>query len=157
MNTPPSRQSGAAVAHAGVGAWLNVRDWTFEQRVVGFIGVSILVRLVVAANVPLAFDEALYWRYSKHLAAGFLDHPFTNPLMIRLGTSIFGDTPLGARFFAVLLAIPSSWAVWRAGASLFGSERLGATAASLRFSFCKPSPMPPRNNVRRLYRPWPRR
>ena len=105
--------------------------WTgsYEQLVIVAIAVSIVVRLVCAALVPLAFDEALYWRYSKHLAAGFLDHPAMNPLMIRLGTSLFGDTPLGARFFAVLLAVPATWALWRAGASLFNSERLGATAA----------------------------
>lgn len=111
------------------GSVLPYSGWSYGQCVAAFIGVSVLVRLVVAANVPLAFDEALYWRYSKHLAAGYLDHPFMNPLMIRAGTLIFGDTPLGVRFFAVLFGLPASWAVWRAGANLFGNERLGATAA----------------------------
>jgi 4-amino-4-deoxy-L-arabinose transferase-like glycosyltransferase len=102
---------------------------SFAQFVAVFIAVSVLVRLVIAATVPLAFDEALYWRYSRHLAAGFLDHPFMNPLMIRAGTFVFGDTPLGVRFFAVLFGVPASWAVWRAGTTLFNNERVGATAA----------------------------
>jgi 4-amino-4-deoxy-L-arabinose transferase-like glycosyltransferase len=89
----------------------------------------VIVRLVVASQVPLAFDEALYWRWSQHLALGNLDHPPMTPLLIRAGTMIFGDTPLGVRAMIVLLNIPVSWAIWRAAAILFENERIGATAA----------------------------
>lgn len=34
-----------------------------------------LFQMVVAANFELAFDEAYYWLYSKHLAWGYFDHP----------------------------------------------------------------------------------
>ena len=68
-------------------------------------------------------------RYSRYLAPGYLDHPAMNPLLIRLGTMMFGETPFGIRVFAVLTALPASWAVWRAGALLSGTERTGATAA----------------------------
>src|SRR5258706_7821256 len=84
-------------------------------------------RLVVAANAPLAPDEALYWRYSKHLAPGFMDHPFMNPLMIRIGTTLFGDTPLGVRMISVLSSLPASWAVWRAAGSLFRDKTIAMT------------------------------
>jgi len=87
------------------------------------------VKLVVAATTPLAFDEALYWRYSRHLAAGYIDHPFINPLMIRLGVAVFGDTPLGVRLFAVLSALPATWAVWRTSSTLFCDNRLAAVTA----------------------------
>jgi 4-amino-4-deoxy-L-arabinose transferase-like glycosyltransferase len=89
----------------------------------------IIARLVVASLVPLAFDEALYWRWSQHLAFGNLDHPPMTPLLIRAGTAIFGDTPFGVRVMVVLLSIPASMSVWRAAARLFVSERIGATAA----------------------------
>ena len=112
---------------ASFGKWSSA--WSYEHVVVVTILASMLVRIICAANVPLAFDEALYWRYSKHLAAGFLDHPAMNPLMIRMGTSLFGDTPLGARFFAIVLGLPASWAVWRSAAILFDNNRIGATAA----------------------------
>ena len=89
----------------------------------------VLIRLIVAAKVPLAFDEALYWRWSQHLAAGYLDHPPMNPLLIRLGTALFGNDPFGVRVLSVLSGLPATWAVWRAGTILFRDERVGATAA----------------------------
>ena len=93
-----------------------------------FLAGLTLVKLAVAAWTPLASDEVLYWRYSKHLAAGFIDHPFMNPMMIRLGTSLLGDTPLGVRLMAVLLSVPASWAVWRAALALFADAALARTA-----------------------------
>ena len=103
--------------------------WTYE-RIVGLAILGLIfVRLLCAANMPLATDEVLYWRYSTHLAPGFLDHPGMNPFLIRMGTTLLGDTPLGVRFFPVLLGLPASWAVWRAAAILFRDARTGATAA----------------------------
>ena len=97
---------------------------------VGFgLLVLLLVRLAVAARMPLAFDEAYYWLWSEHLAAGYYDHPPMVALVIRLGTSIGGDSELGVRIVSVLLAIPATWAVWRAAKILLGDERLSATAA----------------------------
>ena len=86
---------------------------------------------MVAALAPIAFDEALYWRYSRHLAAGFIDHPFMNPLMIHIGTRLFGDTPLGVRFMAVVLSLVATAAVWRAARLLLEDVRAAATATLL--------------------------
>jgi 4-amino-4-deoxy-L-arabinose transferase-like glycosyltransferase len=99
------------------------------RAVIALILLLTVCKFVVAALTPLAFDEALYWRYSKHLAAGFIDHPFMNPLMIRIGTSLFGDDPFGVRFMAIGLGLPASWAVWRAAEALIPIEDIGATAA----------------------------
>ncbi len=89
----------------------------------------VVTRIAVAAAAPLTFDEAYYWRLSQHLAGGYLDHPPMFAVIIRLGTLIAGDTALGVRLVAVLLALPASFAVWRAAAILFGDGRLAATAA----------------------------
>src|SRR5436189_5444519 len=97
--------------------------------VIGIITALIAVRLVVAAFLPLAFDEAYYWRLSKHLAGGYYDHPPMVALVIRLGTLIAGDSELGVRLVAVLLGLPATWAVWRTASILFGHERLAAGAA----------------------------
>ena len=56
-----------------------------------------LVRLVVAATVPLAPDEAYYWVWSHHLQPGYLDAPPMVAIWVRLGTLIAGQTPLGVR------------------------------------------------------------
>jgi len=101
----------------------------YEFAVVVTILVLIGVRLACAAATPLSFDESLYWLWSKHIAGGYYDHPPINPILIRLGTTLFGNTEFGVRLFGVLLALPASWAIWRAGAILFSDERVGATAA----------------------------
>ena len=88
----------------------------------------VALRLVAAAFTPLTFDEAYYWMWSKHLAGGYYDHPPGVALVIRLGTMIAGDTELGVRLVSILLALPMSWAVYRAAAILFGGHRLAATA-----------------------------
>lgn len=61
-----------------------------------------LVRLAVAAVTPLFPDEAYYWQWSRHLADGYFDHPPAIAWLIRAGTSVVGDTPLGIRLGAVL-------------------------------------------------------
>ena len=91
----------------------------------------VALRLVAAAWTPLTFDEAYYWMWSKHLAGGYYDHPPMVALVIRLGTMIAGDTELGVRLVAILLALPMSWAVYRTAAILFGGSRVGSTATIL--------------------------
>ena len=62
-----------------------------------------VLRLVVAAFTPLFPDETYYWEYSRHLAPGYYDHPPLVAWAVRLGTTLFGNTPLGVRFGPVLL------------------------------------------------------
>jgi 4-amino-4-deoxy-L-arabinose transferase-like glycosyltransferase len=106
-----------------------------EVRLVRNTALTILalvaLRLVAAAWTPLTFDEAYYWMWSKHLAFGYYDHPPGVALVIRLGTMIAGDTELGVRLLSILLAIPMSFAVYRAASILFGGIRVAATAAIL--------------------------
>ena len=89
----------------------------------------VFVRLCVAWAIPLASDEAYYWLWSRHLAAGYYDHPPMVALLIRLGTAVFGDTPFGIRVLSVLLGLLATWAVWRATVALYADDRLGALAA----------------------------
>jgi 4-amino-4-deoxy-L-arabinose transferase-like glycosyltransferase len=101
----------------------------YALTIIATILVLVGVRLGCAAITPLSFDESLYWLWSKHIAGGYYDHPPVNPILIRLGTTLFGNTEFGVRAFGVLLALPASWAVWRSGAILFDDEKVGATAA----------------------------
>ena len=95
-----------------------------EARLVRNTALTILalvaLRLVAAAFTPMTFDEAYYWTWSKHLAGGYYDHPPMVAFVIRLGTMIAGDTEFGVRLVSILLALPMSWAVYRAAAILFG-------------------------------------
>ena len=62
-----------------------------------------VVRLVVAANLPLLEDEAYYWTWSTRLAAGYYDHPPAIAWIIAAGTAVFGKTALGVRSVGILL------------------------------------------------------
>jgi len=86
------------------------------------------LRLVAAALLPLSADEAYYWLWSRHLAAGYFDHPPAIAFAIRAGTSLFGDTAFGVRAAGVLLSVVASWFVWRTGSILTRDEKTGALA-----------------------------
>jgi 4-amino-4-deoxy-L-arabinose transferase-like glycosyltransferase len=86
------------------------------------------LRLVAGAVLPLTSDEAYYWLWSRHLAAGYYDHPPAIAFLIRAGTVLFGDTALGVRLGGILLSFAATWFVWRTGALLI-SEKAAALAA----------------------------
>ncbi len=67
------------------------------------LGLAGVLRLVMAAIVPIVPDEAYYWEWSRHLAAGYFDHPAAIAVLIRAGTLIAGNTPFGVRCVAVLV------------------------------------------------------
>jgi len=102
---------------------------------ISFVGVVVLLllRAILAAELPLSADEAYYWLWSKHLAAGYFDHPPAIAWLIRAGTMMFGDTPFGVRFAGIVLSLPASWFVWRA-AGLIVQDRDRAALAALFFN-----------------------
>ena len=66
-----------------------------------------LVRLLFAALLPLFPDETYYWDWSRHLAAGYFDHPPAIAYLIDAGTAVAvrvgaGPSPFAIRFFPVL-------------------------------------------------------
>jgi len=95
------------------------------------ITLAALLRLVFAAAIPLLPDEAYYWTWSRHLAAGYFDHPPMLALLIRSGTVLLapagiGDSPLAVRIGAVA-------AGWIASVATIGiARRLAGDAAALR-------------------------
>lgn len=91
----------------------------------------IVIRGVAAALLPLTADEAYYWLWSRHLAAGYFDHPPMIAWLIKVGTMLFGDTPFGVRIAGVVLSLPASWFVWRAAAEILKDEDRAAFAALL--------------------------
>lgn len=88
-----------------------------------------VLRLAVAASVPLAPDEAYYWIWSRALATGYPDHPPMVALWIRLGTSIAGDTPLGIRLVGPLSVAIASLLLADAGNLLLRNRNAGLRAA----------------------------
>ena len=93
------------------------------------LAIAVGARLVAAALVPLAPDETYYWEWSRHLAAGYLDHPPVIALLVRLGAALLGATPMGVRMGCVLAGALASLVLVRIAGSLAGDRaRLRAAA-----------------------------
>ncbi|MDP3077804.1 glycosyltransferase family 39 protein [Bradyrhizobium sp.] len=110
---------------------MSANDARLARNTVLTVLALVALRLAAAGWTPLTFDEAYYWMWSKHLAGGYYDHPPAVAYVIRAGTMIAGDTELGVRLASILLALPMSFAVYRAAAILFGGVRVAATATIL--------------------------
>src|SRR5205823_13509102 len=94
--------------------------------VAGVLIAGALVRFLFAGLIPLFGDEAYYWEWSRHLAAGYFDHPPGLPLLVRAGTTLLGTVTLGVR----LLPVAAGLVAGMATAAVAG--RLGGASAAVR-------------------------
>lgn len=95
-----------------------------SRLAIGLILVASVVRIALAASIPLFPDETYYWDWSRNLAAGYFDHPPAIALLIRAGTTLLGTTALGVRLGAILAGAVASLAI------VVTSWRLGSDATS---------------------------
>lgn len=89
-----------------------------------------VVRMAVAAVLPVSPDEAYYWVWSRYLQGGYLDHPPMVALWIRLGTLLWPGA-LGVRCLAPLSAALGSVVLYRTAEDLFPRRQAGIAAAAL--------------------------
>lgn len=73
------------------------------RKALAIVGAAAVLRLIVAALIPLFPDETYYWEWSRHLAAGYFDHPAGIALLVRAGTALAAFTGVGPSAFAVRL------------------------------------------------------
>lgn len=104
-----------------------------ERRIFAALALLFALRLIAGAVLPLSADEAYYWLWSKHLAAGYFDHPPVIAWIIRAGTVVFGQTAFGVRVVGILLSFAATWLVWD-GARLLLADRKAAGWAALAFN-----------------------
>ena len=84
------------------------------QRVFwALLGCVLLIKLVIAAQLPLFVDEAFYWQEGQHLAAAYSDLPGLTAWLTRLGVTVGGDSKLALRLPFLLLATLVPWLVVR--------------------------------------------
>jgi dolichol-phosphate mannosyltransferase len=105
---------------------------------IGIIFYSVVLRLLYAGSVELLPEETYYWNYSQHLDIGYLDHPPMVAWLIRLGTTIFGQSEFGVRAGALCCGAITSLFVYRLARNLFGEAAALAAvvlAQSLPFFF----------------------
>ena len=100
----------------------------YDAQFLAALTILAALRLMAGALLPLSADEAYYWLWSRHLAAGYFDHPPAIAFVIRAGTALFGSVPFGVRAGGIFLSFVASWFVWRTGAILARNEKVGALA-----------------------------
>jgi len=89
-----------------------------------------VVKIAVAARLPLFVDEAFYWQEGRHLAAAYSDLPGLTAWLTRLGTELGGHHVLAVRAPFLLMAALLPWLVARSAAHWFGAT-VGWQAALL--------------------------
>lgn len=98
--------------------------WGMSVRgIVTLVAVLTVVRFGAAGYAGLLWDEPYYWMWSRHLSAGYYDHPPMVAYWIWAGTGILGDGPLGIRLLFVLNTAATSFVVYGIGRALF-TERI---------------------------------
>ncbi len=99
-----------------------------------FIVVITAVRIWLASRIGLAPDEAYYWQWSNTLSLTYLDHPPLLAWLIRLGTSLLGQNPLGVRIFCILIGTVGIGVTYGIGRTIHLSKpdaMVGAVLATL--------------------------
>ena len=81
-----------------------------------------LLKLLIAARLPLFVDEAFYWQEGRHLAAAYSDLPGLTAWLARLGTSLGGNHELALRLPFLVVAAALPWLVVRIAAREFDAR-----------------------------------
>lgn len=107
-----------------VSGWQSIPDRAHSVALL--IASFTLVRLLLAATLPLLPEEAYYWSWSRHLDWSYFDHPPLATYGIALTTSIFGQTSFAVKAAAVL---------WSLGWNLFWAALILDMYADRRLAF----------------------
>ena len=81
------------------------------------------IKLLVASRLPLFVDETFYWLEGQHLAPAYSDLPGLTAWLARLGVSLGGNTEIGLRLPALLIASAVPWIVVRITSREYGQTQ----------------------------------
>ncbi|MEO8439034.1 MAG: glycosyltransferase family 39 protein [Spartobacteria bacterium] len=81
-----------------------------------------IFHLAYSTHLELVGDEAYHWLWSRHPDICYLDKSPMIAWLIWAGTALFGQTVFGVRFFAVLLASGTGWAMFLLARRLFSDR-----------------------------------
>jgi 4-amino-4-deoxy-L-arabinose transferase-like glycosyltransferase len=110
--------------------WAGVWDRRIDSIAIAAIVGLIAFRFFAGAMLPIYYhDEIYYWLWSRHLAAGYYDHPPAIAFVIRAGTALFGDTAFGARSGGIALVSAATICIGRTASLLAGRREDGVRAA----------------------------
>jgi 4-amino-4-deoxy-L-arabinose transferase-like glycosyltransferase len=96
---------------------------TYRRGLIYLVTGTTLLRLVWASLVPLVPQEAYYWKYARHLALSYFDHPPLTAYIIAFFTWVGGDRILSVRLGAIALAAGLAVLLYAIVNRLFGRPR----------------------------------
>ena len=83
---------------------------------------AVLLHLFYIGSTELIMEEAYYWNYAQHMAAGYLDHPPVVALLIKLGTLLFGNNEFGVRIGALACWLITALFIYKLTRLVFNRE-----------------------------------
>ncbi len=95
----------------------------YRRLLVYLIGAATAFRLIYINLVPLVPQEAYYWKYAKHLALSYLDHPPMTAYTIAFFTWIGGDNVFFVRLGAAIFSAGSAILMYAIANRLFRDQR----------------------------------
>ena len=142
IGTPPAPADMLATRHAPAlpgrddvdrtrFAPLAIRSVSPIAAVAAALALLTMLRLALAASLPLAPDEAYYWIWSRALATGYFDHPPMVAFWIRAGIWLAGDSAFGVRLLGPFSAALGSVLLWDAADRLLPGRNAGMMAVLL--------------------------
>lgn len=97
-----------------------MRDETKARRAFIALWMAVLLlKIVLAAHLPLFVDEAFYWQEGQHLAWAYSDLPGLTAWLTRIGVDLGGTSRLALRMPFLLIAAVLPWLVYRITAREF--------------------------------------
>ena len=97
-------------------------DTRYDRWFLVLLGLSVVFRFLFAGWVQLTGDELMHWQWSRHLAAGYPEHPPLIAWTIALETYLFGSSERAIRLVSVLATTGTLALVFRLGREMFGAR-----------------------------------
>ncbi|MGC9065159.1 MAG: glycosyltransferase family 39 protein [Candidatus Ratteibacteria bacterium] len=93
----------------------------YLRRAYFLMGITFIIRLLIAAFYGLSGDEAHYYQYAMHPSLSYFDHPPLVGYAILPFLKIFGHTPVAVRFPALISSTLCMWLLLKLGKDLYSA------------------------------------
>ncbi|MBU2515089.1 glycosyltransferase family 39 protein [bacterium] len=87
------------------------------------IGFSFIAHSIITLVPPLNGDEAAFWEWSRHLAAGYYAHPPMTAWLVALTSNLFGINEYSVRLSAILLHLGTVFFVYLIAVEILKSKQ----------------------------------